>query len=143
MRCAVLFGVWLAVGIAAVAVADPPPVMIDLGPVVPTPAPTPRKAERQRLITTITVQNVAGGESVISFEATDVASSGHGKYRTLAAARYSLSEESPKLKSLHKKIVEQIRRLERDMLDYVAIAGPPKDNQSLLGGSSQSEEDRK
>ena len=55
----------------------PPPVILDLGPVMPTPAPTPKAAQKKRLITTITVQNTAEGETVVTFEATDVADFAH------------------------------------------------------------------
>jgi hypothetical protein len=119
----------LALGVVMVTATKmgPPPVVLDLGPVVPTPVPTAKAATKKRLITTITVQNAAEGESVVSFEATDVADEGQGKFRTLASKSYSLAEEEPELKELTDRIMQRIRVLERDMLEYVAQAGPPKE----------------
>jgi hypothetical protein len=116
---------------AATTKLKPPPVILDLGPVTPTPAPTPEAAEHQRLITTITVQNSADGESVVSFEATDVADKGHGKTYTIASKTYSLAEEKPKLKALRERILRQVRVLERQMLEYAQKAGPPKPPERL------------
>ncbi len=123
---------WLGITLAVVGVMGtkigPPPVILDLGPVVPTPVPTPQKADKKRLITTITVQNNAAGETVITFEATDVADEGEGKSRMIAAKSYSVaeSEEKSALKPLANKIVGAVRDLERDMLEFVEISGPPK-----------------
>jgi hypothetical protein len=118
----------LALGVVMVtATKGPPPVILELGPVVPTPAPTATAAQRKRLITTITVQNSAEGETVVSFEATDVADEGHGKIRTLASKSYSLAEEKPGLKELRDQIMRQIRDLEREMLEFAERAGPPKE----------------
>jgi hypothetical protein len=118
----------LAAGLVAVVGSKlgPPPVILDLGPVSPTPAPTPKHAEKKRLITTITVQNSAAGESVISFEATDFADEGKDKTHVLASKSYSLAEEKPELKESRDRIVEQIRALEHDLLAYAEKAGPPK-----------------
>lgn len=131
----------LALAVAAVAV-DAPPVMLDLGPLKPTPAPTPEAANRKRLITTLTVQNIAGGDSVMSFEATDVADTGKGKFRTIAAARYSLRDDNPKLQPLRQKIIGEIRSLESDLLEYAKISGPPKEHRPLLSASSSSESEK-
>ena len=78
----------LALGVVMVSAAKlgPPPVMLDLGPVVPTPVPSPESAEKKRLITTITVQNSPEGESMVSFEATDVADQGKGREARIRAA---------------------------------------------------------
>jgi hypothetical protein len=118
----------LAVGLVAVVGSKlgPPPVILDLGPVTATPAPTPKSAQKKRLITTVTVQNSPAGESVVSFEATDFADEGKDKTRVLASKRYSLAEEKPELRELRDRIVEQIRALEHEMLAYVEKAGPPK-----------------
>ncbi|MFI5395927.1 MAG: hypothetical protein ACHQ9S_10380 [Candidatus Binatia bacterium] len=128
----------LALGMVAVSAAKvgPPPVILDLGPVAATPAPTPKSAEKKRLITTITVQNSPEGESRISFEATDIADEGKSKARTLALKTYSLAEEKPELNALRSRIVDQIRSLERDMLDYAERAGPPKERAPLSPGQS-------
>ncbi len=136
MRRGMLLMAMLAVSVVGAGASDPPAVMLDLGPVVPTPAPTPEEATRRRLITTITVQNVAHGDSVISFEATDVADKGKDKFQTMAAARYSLTEAPPKLKALRSKIIAEIRDLERDLLEYAEIAGPPKDRPPVLSAPS-------
>ena len=123
----------LAVGMVMVATpkAGPPPVILELGPVVPSPAPTPVAATRKRLITTITVQNTAKGDTVVSFEATDVADEGKDKIRTLASKNYSLAEDNPALKELRERILEQVRDLEREMLEFVEKAGPPKERAPL------------
>ena len=133
MRRFLFIAVMVAGGMATMAASsDPPPVILDLGPVVPTPAPTPEVSTRKRLITTLTVQNAAGVDSVMNFECTDVADAGKGKFHTLAAARYSLSDDNPKLKEVRARIIAKIRDLEHDLLDYAKIAGPPKDRQSLI-----------
>jgi len=121
---------WLSMALGVVMVTTskvgPPPVILDLGPVQPTPVPTAKAAEKKRLITTITVQNNAEGETRMTFEATDFADEGEGKTRVIASKDYSLADEKPELKDLREKLMGQIRRLERDMLDYVERAGPPK-----------------
>lgn len=129
----------LALGVVMVSTAKvgPPPVILDLGPVAPTPAPTPSHAERKRLITTITVQNSPEGESIVSFEATDVADKGKGKFQTLASKTYSLAEEKPELKEMSGHIMEHLRALEREMLDYAERAGPPKERAPIQPGSSR------
>ncbi|MFQ5668363.1 MAG: hypothetical protein ACE5I7_18300 [Candidatus Binatia bacterium] len=125
--------VGLAMGVVMVSGAKvtPPPVILDLGPVVPTPMPTPQAAQRKRLITTITVRNAPDGETVVSFEATDVADEGKGKIRTLASKDYSLAEVKPALKESRDKIMHQVRELEREMLRFAEKAGPPKERALL------------
>jgi hypothetical protein len=129
----------LALGVVMISAAKvgPPPVMLDLGPVVPTPAPSPRTGERMRLITTITVQNSPDGESVVSFEATDVADEDHGKFRTLAAKNYSLAEEKPGLKALRERIIRNLRGIERDMLEFAERTGPPREREPLQPGAAK------
>jgi hypothetical protein len=130
---------WIGLALGTVMIASPkvgpPPVIIEFGPVKPTPAPTPKHATKKRLITVITVQNTAAGESVISFEASDVADEGEGKIRPLASKSYSLASEDPKLKELTAKIVGEVRQLERDMLTYAERAGPPKERAPLEPGA--------
>ena len=125
----------LAAGVVAIVGSKlgPPPVILDLGPVTPTPAPTPKHAEKKRLITTITVQNSPGGESVISFEATDFADEGKDKTHVIASKSYSFAEEKPELKEARDRIVEQIRALEHDLLAYAEKAGPPKPRAPIEG----------
>jgi hypothetical protein len=129
----------LALGVVMVSTAKigPPPVMLDLGPVVPTPVPSPQPAEKKRLITTITVQNSPEGESIVSFEATDVAEEGPGEFRTLASKTYSLAEEKPKLKDLRTRIMRDLRGIEREMLDFAERAGPPKARAPLQPGAAR------
>jgi len=131
---------WIALATGIVMVVGnkigPPPVILDLGPVVPTPAATPKHAEKKRLITTVTIQNSPGGESVISFEATDVADEGEGKTHTIAAKSYSFADEKAELKPLSDKIMAQLRNVERDMLEYAERAGPPKARAPIGAGGS-------
>jgi hypothetical protein len=127
----------LATGIVMVVGSkfEPPPVVLDLGPVQPTPAATPKPAEKKRLITTITVQNSAEGETVVSFEATDVADEGSGKFRVTASKNYSFADQKPELKPLSNKVVQQVRNLERDLLEYAERAGPPKERPPIGAGA--------
>lgn len=128
----------LALGVVMVSTAKigAPPVILDLGPVVATPAPTPKSAERKRLITTITVQNSPGGESVVSFEATDLADEGQGKLRTIASKTYSFAEQKPELRELSEQIIGQLRHMERDMLEFAERAGPPKERPPIGPGGA-------
>jgi hypothetical protein len=116
--------------LAGVAVAKQPgPVIQNLGPVVPTPAPAPKHEEHIRLISSFTLGNKPDGESVISFEATDFGISGSGedtKYRTIASEQYSLIEPKPPARELRDRIMIKIRDLESDLLRYVELAGPPR-----------------
>jgi len=130
----------LATGIVMVTGSklSPPPVILDLGPVVPTPVSTPKAAEKKRLITTITVQNNAEGESVVSFEATDVAYEGEGKSHVIASKSYAFVDQKPELKGLSEKILAQIRNVEHDMLEYAERAGPPKARPPIGAGGSSS-----
>jgi len=130
-------GLALGVVMASAATVGPPPVMLDLGPVVPAPAPSPKSAEKKRLITTITVQNSPEGESIVSFEATDVADEGTGKFRTLASKTYSLAEEKPGLKDLRARIIQDLRGIEREMLEFAERAGPPKERAPLQPGGAR------
>ena len=120
--------------IGAAKMGGPPPVVLELGPLQATPAPTPQRAEKKRLITTITVQNTIEGETVVSFEASDVADEGQGKTHPIATKRYSLAEEKPKLNEAREKILQQVRELEREMLKFAEIAGPPKERIPLQPG---------
>ncbi len=132
---------WVAAAAALIAVAgskiEPPPVILDLGQLRPTPAPTPEGLRKQRLITVITVRNSAEGESVVTFEASDVATGGKERVRTLASKSYALGsdDEKPAVKPLGAKIVRQIRELERDMLEYAEQTGPPKQTAPVESGA--------
>ena len=133
---------WIGIAIGIVMVVGsklgPPPVILDLGPVVPTPAATPKAAEKKRLITTITMQNNVEGESLLSFEATDVADEGDKKSHVIASKTYSFADQKPELKELSDQIIAQIRKVERDMLDYAERAGPPKERAPVSSGGSAS-----
>jgi len=125
---------WIAIllGLAVLgAKYEQGPVIHELGPVVHTPAPTPKHADRKRLITVITVLNSVDKESAISFEATDVGDEGGGKSRTLAQQTYSLSDDEKKGQALRSKILSQVRNLEQTMLEYVKVVGPPKERAPL------------
>lgn len=116
---------------AGVAIAKQPgPVIEDLGPVVPTPAPSPKPERHIRLITSFTLGNKPTGESVITFEATDFGVSGdvtdESKYRTIASEQYSLVEPKANARAMRDQILRKIRDLERDMLEFVELAGPPR-----------------
>src|SRR5262245_36445786 len=116
--------------LAGVAVAKQPgPVIQNLGPLVPTPAPSPKHEEHIRLISSFTLGNKPDGESVISFEATDFGVQGSGedaKYRTIASEQYSLVEPKPDARGLRDQIMVKIRDLESDLLRYVEVTGPPR-----------------
>jgi hypothetical protein len=128
----------IALGLAFVAGAalakQLPPVVQHLGPYVPTPGPTPEIRDRIRLITALTVQNKPGRPSVITFEATDFGRAPKGKeyeYRTLASELYSLSEPKKAARALADQITFKIRDLEKDLLEYVQIMGPPRRRESV------------
>ena len=133
---------WIGMAIGIVMVVGSklgsPPVILDLGPVVPTPAATPKAAEKKRLITTITVQNNVEGDSVLSFEVTDVADEGDKKSHVIASKTYAFADQKPELKELSDQIIQQIRKVERDMLEYAERAGPPKEREPVGTGGSGS-----
>ncbi|HYD49876.1 MAG TPA: hypothetical protein VEB21_16075 [Terriglobales bacterium] len=114
----------------------PPPVVLDLGPVKPTPAPTPRRADKKRFVSTVTAQNSADGETVISFEVMDVADEGNEKYPLIAAKSYSLNDAEAttqaEARAIAERIVTQIRQLEREMLHFAEVVGPPKEREPLV-----------
>lgn len=116
--------------LAGVAVAKQPgPVIQNLGPVVPTPAPSPKSEEHIRMISSFTLGNKPDGESVISFEAADYGISGSGedtKYRTIASEQYSLVDPKPNARALRDEIMRKIRDLESDLLRFVEVTGPPR-----------------
>jgi hypothetical protein len=109
-----------------------------LGDVVPTPAPSPYPEEKIRLISSITVQNKPSGETTFTFEAADFGERENGQFRIIAIEQYSLIEPKPEAVELRDRIVEQLRAIEKDLLSYVEIAGPPREPQKLyeLGGAA-------
>ena len=116
--------------LAGIALAkQPSPVVENLGPVVPTPVPSPKYEEHIRMISSFTLGNKPDGESVITFEATDFGQSRAGdedKYRIIASEQYSLAEPKPDARALRDQIMVKIRSLESDLLRFVDITGPPR-----------------
>ena len=113
---------------------QPGPVIRQLGPVVPTPMPSPKAEEHIRLISSFTLGNKPDGESVITFEATDFGKSrttDEDKYRIIASEQYSLIEPKPQARQLRDEIMLKIRDLESDLLRYVDLAGPPRVREPL------------
>jgi hypothetical protein len=121
--------------LAGIALAkQPSPVIENLGPVVPTPVPSPKYEEHIRLISSFTLGNKPDGDSVISFEATDFGKSRSGdeeKYRIIASEQYSLIEPKPQVRELRDQIMAKIRDLETDLLRYVDLTGPPRVREPL------------
>ena len=120
---------------------QPGPVIQELGPVMPTPQPSPKVERHIRLISSLTLGNQPDGDSVISFEATDFGVSGSGdetKYRTIATEQYTLIEPKPEARELRDEILRKLRDLESDMLRFVDIAGPPRvrDTVQTLGAGA-------
>ncbi len=119
----------LALGAALAGAEQPGPVIENLGPVVPTPAPSPKREQHIRLISSFTLGNQPDGDTVIAFEASDFGVSGkvkEEKYRTIATEQYSLVEPKPQARALRDEIMLKIRDLERDLLRYVELTGPPR-----------------
>ena len=142
MRSKSIFVAMLAGFLAGIALAKQPgPVIQNLGPVVPTPMPSPRREEHIRLISSFTMNNKPTGESIISFEATDFGVSGKGedtRYRTIATEQYSLVDtKKPELKELRDRITTKVRDLENDLLKFVEVAGPPHAREPLTGGATR------
>lgn len=112
-----------------------------LGQVEPTPEPSPEPEERIRLISSLTIQNKPTGESIITFEAADFGEKKNDQYRIIAIEQYSLIEPKSSAVLLRDEIVAKIRDLERDLLDYVEIVGPPRAPQKIFetgrGGPTQ------
>jgi hypothetical protein len=144
MRATLIAAAIAAAFLAGVALAKQPgPVIQELGPVVPTPQPSPKSERHVRLITSLTLGNQPDGDSVIAFEAGDFGISGTGeetKYRTIASEQYTLIDPKPEARQLRDEILRKLRELERDMLRYVEITGPPRVRdpiQSIGAGSSR------
>lgn len=108
-----------------------PPVIEELGQVEPTPGPTPEAEEKIRIIESLTMQNSPEGDSIITFQAADYGKKENGSHRTIAIEQYSLIEPKSEAKALRDEIVRKIRDLERDLLKYVEIAGPPRAPETL------------
>jgi hypothetical protein len=117
----------IALGWAIAEAADPPPVLKDLGQVRPTPQPTEKAYQKKRLITSITVQNSPEGQTVITFEASDVAKQKDGTFKTLAAERYSFGEVKKEHAAERDEAMREVRRLEEALLHYVAARGGPRE----------------
>ena len=130
MRAILTAAALVAAFLVGVAVAKQPgPVIQELGPVLPTPQPSPKSERHVRLISSLTLGNQPDGDTVIAFEATDFGISGSGedtKYRTIATEQYTLIEPKPEARALRDDIMRKLRELERDMLRFVDITGPPR-----------------
>jgi hypothetical protein len=130
MRTTLVAAAVAAAFLVGVAVAKQPgPVIQELGPVVPTPQPSPKAERHVRLISSLTLGNQPDGDTVIAFEATDFGISGSGedtKYRTIATEQYTLIDPKPQARELRDQIMRKIRDLESDMLRYVELTGPPR-----------------
>ena len=131
MRTMVFTVVTVLLVAAAIAKQQSPPVIWNLGPVEPTPPPAAEAADRIRLITSFTLRNKPDGESLISFETTDLSMSTEEKketvYRVISSANYSLAEPKKALKPLRNEIVRKVRELESDLLRYAERAAPARD----------------
>jgi hypothetical protein len=142
MRAILAVAALTAAFLVGVAFAKMPgPVIQELGPVMPTPQPSPKAERHIRLITSLTLGNRPDGDSVIAFEATDFGVSGAGedtKYRTIATEQYTLIEPKPEARELRDQILRKLRDLESDLLRYVEIAGPPRvrDTVQTLGAGA-------
>lgn len=123
--------------VCVVAEAGPPPVLKDLGHVQPTPVPTETAYDKKRLITSLTVQNSPKGETIITFEASDVGRMPDGKYKPIASQRYSLTEVKSKHKPLKEEVLHDLRRLEEALLQYVNAVGGPRDRSLMRSGSER------
>jgi hypothetical protein len=112
-----------------------------LGQVVATPEPSPEPEERIRLISSLTIQNKPTGESIITFEAADFGEKKNDQYRIIAIEQYSLIEPKRDARQMRDDIVAKIRDLERDLLEYVEIVGPPREPQKIFetGGAGSSQ----
>ncbi len=124
-------------GLAALASELGSPVIERLGDVEPTPAPSPKVEERIRIIESITLQNTPDGKTVFTFQAADYAETESGTHRTLAIEQYSLIEPKPAARELRDEIVRKVRDLERDLLRFVEIAGPPRAPEAIQNTGSQ------
>lgn len=142
MRATLIAASVLAAFLAGVTVAQTGPVIQQLGPVVPTPQPSPKAEQHIRLISSFTLGNKPTGESVIAFEATDFGVAGDRKdesrYRTIASEQYTLVDPKPQAKALRDDIMRKLRELESDLLRFVELTGPPRarDPIQAIGGGS-------
>jgi hypothetical protein len=124
--------------LVAVAVAmakQPPPVIRNLGPYAPTPAPSPGAADKIRLVTSLTLRNSPEGPSVTAFEVTDMSRSNDKAktttHRIIATEIYSLAQGKKELAPLRDEIMHKIRDLEVDLLEFAQRVGPPKERSKL------------
>jgi hypothetical protein len=135
MRIKMMLAAMVAGFLAGVAVAKQPgPVIQDLGPVVPTPAPSPKSEQHIRMISSFTLGNKPDGETVIAFEAADYGVDRSGedtKYRTIASEQYALVDPKPEARQLRNEIMRKIRELESDLLRFVEVSGPPRVREPL------------
>lgn len=127
----VAIALWAASGVKVFAGEIGSPVIEHLGDVVPTPVPSPKAEEKIRIIESISLQNAPDGETTFTFQAADYGMTKTGTPRTIAVEQYSLLEPKPEAKELRDQIVRKLRDLEKDLLKFVEITGPPRAPQAI------------
>ena len=131
----VVIGSTLLAAVAVAVAKQPPPVIRNLGPYAPTPAPSPGAADKIRLVASFTLRNTPDGPSVTSFEVTDMSRSTDKDktttHRIVATEVYSLAQGKKDLEPLREDIMRKIRDLEVDLLEFAQRVGPPKERSKL------------
>jgi hypothetical protein len=131
----------IAVAVAVALAKQPPPVIRNLGPYAPTPPPSPGAADKIRLVTSFTLRNSPEGQSITSFEVTDltrskdkVTAAGKKKettHKIIASEIYSLAQGKKDLGPLREQIMRKVRDLEVDLLEFAQRVGPPKERAKI------------
>ena len=103
----------------------------------PTPVPTEKGFQKKRVITSLTGPKSPEGETIITFEASDVGRFADGKYKPIASQRYSLTEVANKNKNLKEQAIIDLRKLEEAILKYVDAVGGPKERSQLTSEGSE------
>src|SRR5262249_7240333 len=132
-KTAVALVAGLALGWVVADASSPPPVLKDLGQVNPTPVPTEKDYREKRLITSLTLQNSPQGETVLTFEASDVGQARDGKFRPIASQRYSLGDVKAGQVAQRQLILRNLRGLEEALLGYVQMVGGPREHIEKAG----------
>lgn len=127
----------LALVLSVAEAEPPPPVLLDLGRVKPTPVATAKAYDKMRLITSLTVQNSPEGDTIITFEASDVGRQPDGKFKPIASERYTLTEVRPEHQRLKDDVVTELRQLEEVILRFVEAKGGPRDRSQIRSGSER------
>ena len=131
----VLVGGTVVVAVAMAAEKQQPPVIRNLGPYAPTPAPSPGAADKIRLVSSFTLRNSPEGPSVTAFEVTDMTRSTDKSkattHKIIASEIYSLAQGKKELGPLRDEIMRKVRDLEVDLLEFAQRVGPPKERAKL------------